>query len=182
MPYPGMSDLICECRLSSTGALARYAFEMDAPCLGASGLLAMPTGAAIFGGRVRVAFRYFVPPLLLVRRPHLFLAAAGTGERYVFVVAALNKLWNAVAIVRRQGGDVYLHGACCRSFGCSLALTFLLSGYHGCLIRSRLVGYLALYGSRVRSSEVVGGSIFTRSTRLSSPKTLPAANGIRGGM
>src|SRR5689334_2678533 len=96
--YPGMSGCICEYRLSSTGALTRNAFEMHAPGLGASGLFAMPTGTAIFGSRVRVAFCHLVPPLLLVSGPHLFRTAAGAGERFVFVVAALDELWDAIAV------------------------------------------------------------------------------------
>ena len=122
--------------LDGTSAIARDPFEMYPPGLGAPGFFAMPTGTAILGGRIHVAFRDFIPPLLLPGCPHLCRAASGAGERLIFVVAELDEARRTVTVARSQSCDVDAYSASRRTFGFSLALTTFLSGDHVSLVPS----------------------------------------------
>src|ERR1044072_2635405 len=106
--------------------LAREAFEMNSLGFGASSLLATAARPAMLGGRIREAFRYFVPPLLLPRCPYLRDATSCAGEWLVLVVAPLDEFRDTVAIVRSQRCNVHAHCTGHRSLGMATALATLL--------------------------------------------------------
>src|SRR5262245_4434525 len=82
---------------------------MRTSCFGSAGLLASAARPAELRGRVDIAFRHLIPPLLLPRCPELRRTARGADERQIFVVAALDKPWGTVAVVRGERCDIHTH-------------------------------------------------------------------------
>lgn len=105
------SNRSCLSNLRLTGTLFCHTVEVNAPSFGTPRLFLAPAQAAILCRGVNIAFRHFIPPLLLCRRPDFFLAAAGARERRIHIKPAVNVIRSSIAVVRREQLLVYPNGS-----------------------------------------------------------------------